>query len=196
MATTNLDESALDFNVDVEMFGYPTVHPSWVAIFKDISTSRKIVEACFQLPYDIPTSGGISEYLARTDLWEHCNVAFHHATEFEMAFVLHFANKTLQADVYTLLLECEQFYPDLECRDAAVALAENKCYFEALVMIAKEVPPNTAWRLDKNIGYNDSSGFAWHAATISQVWGMKVGYPIMLEAIKRKVASNPTVELR
>lgn len=196
MATTNLDDPALDFNIDVEMWGHPTSHPRWGVFFRDIYTSKNILEASFQLPYDILTSGAVSEYLTRTDLWEHCNVAFHHATEFEMAFVIHFANKTQQADVYTLLLECEQFYPDLKCREAAVALAENKCYFEALVMITEEVPPNTAWRLDKNIGYNDSNGFAWHAATISQVWSMKVGYPIMLEAIKRKVAANPTVELR
>lgn len=174
-------------DLDFEMSAYPTANPTWVGSVTNKLTGKKIFETSFRLPNNRPFNGDVHGTLTRDDVWEHATVTNHDATFKERVAVLKAIKEMQYNGVYELLLQCRQFYPNLQCRDAATSLNQRNSSYVALTMVMDEVPSKTAWSMNKSVGYDDGNGFAFHAPSLSMVWNMKVGYPIMIEALKRNI---------
>jgi len=174
--------------IQICMSSYPTTNPFWFGKITD-RTDKQIADIKFGLPETDPYTGEIRELMMRPGLWEHCNVTFNITTSAELVAVLNAVQEKQRIQVRQLLDECKMFYPELVCRDAAEQLVEDNSGYEALTKVLAEVPPSTAWSTVKSVGYDDGTGFAWRAPSLTMHWSMQIGYAIMLEALKRQAGN-------
>jgi hypothetical protein len=177
-------------DIEIEMYGYPTFNPTWVGSVKNKVTGKKVFDMSFQRPFETPYTGDIYAELTRKENWNHCCVAPCEDMADSLPAVLAAIQEISYNEANTLLEECKTFYPAIKCRNLAMELMSSGRSYHALVMIMSEIPAKTAWSEAKSMGYDDGSGFAWHAPTLSQTWNMRVGYPIMIEALKRMVENG------
>ena len=174
-------------DIDIDMYGYPTGNPSWVGSVMNNATGKKLFDMSFQRPFATPYTGDIYEELAREDNWEHCDITPCEDIADSLPAVSAVIQEKSYNSAYILLEQCKTFYPNIKCRNLAMEMMKSGFTYHALVMIMSEIPAKTPWSTNKSMGYDDGSGFAWHAPTLSHTWNMRVGYPIMLEALKRMV---------
>ena len=173
--------------IDFEMFAYPTGNPTWVGSVVNKATNKQLFEMSFQRPFHASFSGDIYKELTREDTWDHCKITPNECTPDELRGVLQEIEQRSYIEAHNLIAQCDLFYPNLKCREAATSLMESQSSFLALVMLMSEIPAKTPWSTRKSMGYDDGTGFGWHAPSFSMEWNMRVGYPIMVEALKRKV---------
>lgn len=189
-----MSEPLTKTNLAIEMGAYPTANPQWDGNLMRKGTDQQLVSACLQFDWNATYSGNIHETLTRADLWEQVHVRINGTPEGQdRQVMLEYMTEQLAADATGVLDKARQFYPRLACRAAAEALVQAGRGYDAITMIAAEVPHDTPWSTKNTVGITDAHGvFSWRPVTFGMEWNLGVGYIILCEAMRR-ILGGPTV---
>lgn len=178
-----------------QMHALPTVNPTWYLTISSQADQNKLCEVVFKRPNCAPFSGDVLRELEQANNWDHANVTFHGNLLTHTLITIHnMVQEMLRTEACNLMGECNIFYPQLTCKDA-VAQVQSASPYNAIIMLIREIPKDTPWSLTKCIA-DSKSGFNWRRVTLEESWNIKVGFPIMLEALNRKIIEQTNSSLQ
>lgn len=94
-----------------------------------------------------------------------------------------------------ILYESIKYKVHVDCAHAARELCYgSKKPLEAILMVLNKIPEDADWSDTKSVGVHRDGCFQWIKATFGMKWSMSVGYPIMLERVRRVMESQLAAE--
>jgi hypothetical protein len=172
--------------IDFAMF---REHHIWSGNVKNAITNHVLFDMVFTRPDQY--TGIIHDDLAQDDNWDHCTITMHECTFEELRNVLAEVETSLATYVTRILEECRLFYPQLELSPQDVITISRGDSYSTLMMLMSKIPPQTPWSEVRSIGNLNAEGNnIRRAPTLSEVWNMRVGFPIIYEALRRNIVAT------
>ena len=185
-------------DLEVDMFAQPTTDPSFNGRISNKRAYDKML-----VTFDIKNVqlGTPAETFAAYSP-DRVNVQWSVATAAEREAVKEYVHNYQKREVTNMLAVAHKRFPSL-IMDAAffntmtLMLADDS-FFEVTMEIYKRVPASVPWVLEGErgvIGQWVNGELQYRLPSIRDVHGMNCGYTLMMEALRRSLASRPIVSL-
>lgn len=187
-----------------DMFAYPTARPTWMLSITDAESQTKLIKSSFQQPYDSEARtfvdiinealrGGADE---SNDTRKECEL-----DQSQVRAIMDNCHSRLVSTLEGILYESVKYEFHVDCAQEARELCYGaKRPLEAILMVLDKIPADADWSDTKSIGVHRDGCFQWIKATFGMKWSMSVGYPIMLERVRRvmesRLAAEPQTEAK
>jgi hypothetical protein len=171
---------------DVEMFAYPTGNPTYIMSISDKTTGKKL--------YSTTYTGSMESTAATfTDvIREALDAEDPGAFEDDLDRIQYFrlrkmCHKHLSMTMERLFLQAASFKCDaVNCHyDAHMMCYGKNRPMDGLMMVLDCIPDDAEWSDTNSIGMHKDGKFQWVKAPFCMAWSMNVGYPIMMERLRR-----------
>ena len=174
----------------LDMFAYPTARPTWMLSIKDADSGTDRITSSFSQSIDSKATG-FAEIIREALDQSAENDQEDEIDSSDMRSILNLCHKQLVYTLEGVLYESIKYEFDIDCAYEAREL----CYastrpLDALLMVLDKIPRDAEWSDTKNIGLHRDGEFKWVKATFGMKWSMAVGYPIMLERVRRRMESK------